>query len=77
MADIKSELRLAKEAIKKKEHKEALKHCRVSYYFQFFEMLLVQSYLISIVNLIPIGKNLFEVHKHSYRQIYIHCNVVV
>lgn len=45
MADIKSELRLAKEAIKKKEHKEALKHCRVSYYFQF----------ISIVNLSLIG----------------------
>ena len=46
MADIKSELRLAKEAIKKKEHKEALKHCRVSYYFQYFEMLLFQSYLV-------------------------------
>ena len=77
MADVKSELRLAKEAIKKKEHKEALKHCRVSYYFLFSEMLLFQSYFISIVNLIPIGKNLFEVNKHPYRKIYVHYSAVV
>ena len=34
MGDIKTELKLAKEAIKKKEYKEALKHCRVSADFQ-------------------------------------------